>query len=59
MLVDGLLITLFGMLSVFAFLYVLMLTIQLMSLCIRKTSVPSDLEQVVAAIAVALKQKGD
>ena len=59
MLVDGFLITLFGMLSVFAFLYVLMLTIHLMSWFVRKTAVSSDAEQVAVAIAIALKQKGE
>ena len=60
MLVDGFLITLFGMFSVFIFLYLLMLTIQLMSWSIHKTmKTSSNLEQVAVAIAVALKQKGE
>ena len=59
MLLDGLLVTLFGMLSVFSFLYVLMLTIHLMSWFVRRTAVSSDAEQIAVAIAVALKQRGE
>ena len=58
MLLYGLLITIIGMGAVYSFLFLLMLTIQLTSWCVQKTQKADDLNSVVAAIAVVLKQGG-
>ena len=54
----GLLTTFIGMGAVFGFLCLLMLTIQLTSVFVRKTQVQDNKESIAVAIAVALRQGG-
>ena len=51
---SGILITIIGMGFVFAFLFLLMWTIRLMSYILQKTD--ADLDQVAATIAIALNK---
>ena len=58
MLLYGLLITIIGMLAVFGFLYLLMLTVDITSKIVQKMQKSNDTDKIVAVIAVALKQGG-
>ena len=58
MLLYGLLITIIGMLAVFGFLYLLMLTVDITSKIVQKMQKSNDTDKIAAVIAVALKQGG-
>ena len=55
MLIYGMLITVVGMGAVYAFLFLLMGTVQLTSFLVQKTDKKADLNEVAAAIAIVLK----
>ena len=53
---NALFITLVGMLAVYAFLLILMWCVQMMSVCVTKTSAQSK-EKIAALIGIALQRE--